>query len=71
MRIGEMNRENYADYAKMINLMNGSSGKGANPLEACKSGDFSLRFTPTDVKFAKPNWNNIPTKRDKPAMSEQ
>lgn len=71
MRIGEMTRENYADYAKMIELMNNSSCTASNPLEACKSGDFSLRFTPTDVKFSKPNWNNIPTKRDKPAMSEK
>ena len=33
-------------------------------------GNFALRFTPTDRPFTKPNWDNIMTKRDKPAMSE-
>lgn len=33
-------------------------------------GNFALRFTPTDRPFTKPNWDEIMTKRDKPAMSE-
>lgn len=33
-------------------------------------GNYSLRFTPTDKPFNKPNWDEIMTKRDKPAMSD-
>lgn len=29
-----------------------------------------MRFKPVDIKFTKPNWGNIMTKRDKPAMLE-
>lgn len=29
------------------------------------------RFKPVDIKFTKPNWDNIMTKRDKPTMSEE
>lgn len=29
-----------------------------------------MRFKPVDIKFTKPNWGSIMTKRDKPAMSE-
>ena len=34
-----------------------------------KQVKFALCFTPIDIEFAKPNWDNIMTKRDVPAMS--
>ena len=40
-------------------------------LAQCDYGNFALRFKPVDIKFTKPNWDNIMTKRDKPAMSEE
>ena len=43
----------------------------SNPLAQCDYGNFALRFKPVDIKFTKPNWGNIMTKRDKPAMSEE
>ncbi len=43
----------------------------SNPLAQCDYGNFALRFKPVDIKFTKPNWDNIMTKRDKPAMSEE
>jgi len=40
-------------------------------LAQCDYGNFSLRFKPVDIKFTKPNWDTIMTKRDKPVMSEE
>lgn len=62
-------RDNYSSYAKLVQQLGG--GK-LNPVDKYGTdyGNFSLRFTPTDRPFAKPNWDNIMTKRDKPAMSE-
>ena len=65
----QITRDNYASYAKLIQQM---SGGKLNPADEYGTdyGNFSLRFTPTDRPFVKPNWNEIMTKRDKPAMSE-
>lgn len=34
-------------------------------LKGVKYGDFSLRFTPSNLTFSEPNWDNIVTKRKK------
>lgn len=34
-------------------------------------GNYSLRYTPTNRPFTKPNWSNIATKQSSPAMSEK
>ncbi len=64
-------RNNYSQYTNMIQQMFGNKSKSNNPLAQCDYGNFSLRFKPVDISFPKPNWNNIMTKRDKPAMSEE
>ena len=61
-------RENYSAYSKMLQQMLGNKN---DPLAQCDYGNFALRFKPVDISFSKPNWNNIMTKRDKPAMSEE
>ncbi|MDO5157122.1 MAG: hypothetical protein Q4D51_14290 [Eubacteriales bacterium] len=62
-------RDNYSSYAKLVQQLGG--GK-LNPIDEYGTdyGNYSLRFTPTNRPFIKPNWDNIMTKRDKPAMSE-
>ena len=62
-------RENYSSYANLVQQLGG--GK-LNPVDKYGTdyGNFALRFTPTDRPFVIPNWDNIMTKRDKPAMSE-
>lgn len=51
--------------------MFGNRKNSNDPLTQCDYGNFSLRFKPVDIKFTKPNWDNIMTKRDKPVMSEE
>ena len=65
----QITRDNYSSYIKLIQQM---SGGKLNPLDEYGTdyGNYSLRFTPTDRPFRKPNWDEIMTKRDKPAMSE-
>ncbi|MEH2951715.1 hypothetical protein VV089_01765 [Candidatus Merdisoma sp. JLR.KK011] len=67
----QITRDNYSQYANMIQQMFGSKKSSANPLAQCDYGNFALRFKPVDIAFAKPNWDNIMTKRDEPAMSEE
>lgn len=64
-------RNNYSQYTNMIQQMFGNKGKSNDPLAQCDYGNFALRFKPVDISFSKPNWDNIMTKRDKPAMSEK
>lgn len=51
--------------------MFGNRKNSNDPLTQCDYGNFSLRFKPVDIKFTKPNWDNIMTKRDKSAMSQE
>lgn len=67
----QITRENYEQYAKMVQQMMGNKSNSNNPLAQCDYGNFSLKFKAVDIKFTKPNWNTIMTKRDKPAMSEE
>lgn len=67
----QITRDNYSQYSQMIQQMLGNKKKSNDPMAQCDYGNFALRFKPVDIKFAKPNWNNIMTKRDKPAMSEE
>jgi len=64
-------RSNYSQYANIIQQMFGNKRKSNDLLAQCDYGNFQLRFTPVDISFSKPNWNDIMTKRDKPAMSEK
>lgn len=63
-------RDNYSYYAKMVQMM-GNNADSGDSLSDCDYGNFSLRFQPVNIKFSKPDWNKIMTKRDKPAMSEE
>lgn len=65
----QITRENYSSTQKMIQQMFGGKNGTPDPY-GTDYGNYSLRFTPTDRPFNKPNWDNIMTKRDKPAMSE-
>lgn len=67
----QITRNNYLQYAKMVQQMMGNKSSSNDPLAQCDYGNFSLRFKPVDINFTKPNWDNIMTKRDKPAMSEE
>lgn len=64
-------RNNYTQYSNMIQQMFCNKSKSNDPLAQCDYGNFSLRFKPVDISFSKPNWDNIMTKRNKPAMSDK
>ena len=65
----QITRDNYSSTQKMIQQMFGGKNGTPDPY-GTDYGNYSLRFTPTDRPFNKPNWDNIMTKREKPAMSE-
>ena len=67
----QITRDNYSYYSNLIQQMSGNKKKTSDPFAQCDYGNFSLRFKPVNISFAKPNWNNIMTKRNKPAMSEE
>ncbi len=67
----QITRDNYSQYAGLIQQMMGSKKGTSDPLSECDYGNFALRFKPVNISFTKPNWDNIMTKRDKPAMSEE
>lgn len=67
----QITRENYSQYANMIQQMMGNKQKFSDPLSQCDYGNFALRFKPVDIQFTKPDWDNIMTKREQPAMSEE
>ena len=65
----QITRDNYSSYAKLVQQMGGGKLSSVDKY-GTDYGNFALRFTPTDRPFTKPNWDEIMTKRDKPAMSE-
>ena len=67
----QVTRDNYSQYAQIVQQMIGKKVSSNNSLAQCDYGNFSLRFKPVDINFTKPNWDTIMTKRDKPAMSEE
>ena len=69
--IMQITRDNYSQYAQMVQQMFGKKASSNDPLAQCDYGNFSLRFKPVDINFTKPNWDTIMTKRDKPAMSDE
>ena len=69
--IMQITRDNYSQYAQMVQQMFRKKASSNDPLAQCDYGNFSLRFKPVDINFTKPNWDTIMTKRDKPAMSEE
>ncbi len=66
----QITRENFTSAQKMIQQMFGSNNGIPDPY-GTDYGNYSLRFTPTDRPFTKPNWNNIATKQSYPTMSEK
>ncbi|MCM1227058.1 MAG: hypothetical protein NC320_06480 [Clostridium sp.] len=67
----QITRYNYSYYSNLVQQMMSNKRGTSDPLSECDYGNFSLRFKPVDIRFTKPNWDNIMTKRDKPAMSEE
>lgn len=67
----QITRDNYSQYAALVQQLSGNKKGLKNPLDECDYGNYALRFKPVDLNFVKPNWDNIMTKRDKPAMSEE
>lgn len=67
----QITRENYSLYSNMIQQFMGNKQKLSDPLSQCDYGNFALRFKSVDISFTKPNWDNIMTKREQPAMSEE
>ncbi len=66
----QITRDNYTSTQNMINQMFGGKNGTPDPY-GTDYGNYSLRFTPTDRPFTKPNWNIIATKQSSPAMSEK
>ena len=66
----QITRDNYSSYAKLVQQMGGGKLSSVDKY-GTDYGNFALSFTPTDRPFTKPNWDEIMTKRDKPAMSEE
>jgi hypothetical protein len=69
MRIGHVTINNSNEYIEMFKKMNIQDKETSKPYSS--KVQFSNKFKPTDIKFIQPNWDNLMTKRDKPAMSEQ
>lgn len=67
----QITRDNFSYYNNLVQQMTGNRKGSSNPLSECDYGNFALRFKPVNISFTKPNWDNIMTKRDKPAMSEE
>lgn len=67
----QITRDNYSQYAGLIQQMMGGKKGASDPFSECDYGNFALRFKPVNISFTRPNWDNIMTKRDKPAMSEE
>lgn len=67
----QITRDNYSYYSNLVQQLAGNKKIVSDPLAQCDYGNFALRFKPVDISFSKPNWDNIMTKRDKPAMSEE
>ena len=67
----QITRDNYSHYSNLVQQMIGKKKGSSDPLSECDYGNFALRFKPVNISFTKPNWDNIMTKRDKPAMSEE
>ena len=67
----QVTRDNYSQYANLVQQMMGNSRGKGDPMAQCDYGNYALRFKPVDISFPKPDWDNIMTKRNKPAMSEE
>ena len=65
----QITRDNASSVQKMITQMFGGKNGTPDPY-GTDYGNFDLRFTPTDRPFNPPDWNEVKTKQDKPAMSE-
>lgn len=57
----QITRDNYSQYANMVQQMFGNKKNSNNPLAQCDYGNFALRFKSVDIQFTKPNWDNIMT----------
>ena len=55
--IMQITRDNYLQYAQMVQQMFGKKASSNDPLAQCDYGNFSLRFKPVDINFTKPNWD--------------
>lgn len=66
-----VNRDNYEQYTQMIQQMMNGGSEQQKELAKCHYGDYSRRNIPVNITFPKPNWNELMTKREKPAMSEE
>ena len=51
----QITRDNYSQYADMIQQMFSNKGKSNDPLAQCDYGNFALRFKPVHISFSKPN----------------
>lgn len=67
----QITRDNYSQYANMVQQMFGNKKNSNDPFDKCDYGNYALRFEPVDIPFTKPNWDSVMTKRDTPAMSEE
>lgn len=67
----KITRDNYSYYSNLVKQLAGNKKESGDPLSECDYGNYALRFKPVDLPFAKPNWDNIMTKRDQPTMSEE
>jgi len=68
MRIGELTRENVGAY-QMLFRGYGTEAEISDILTANR-GKFEARFTPVQLRYAMPDWTDVPTKST-PAMSDE
>ena len=45
----QITRDNYSQYANMVQQMFGNKKNSSDPLAQCDYGNFALRFKPVDV----------------------
>ncbi len=46
----QITRDNYSQYANLVQQMMGGKGSG-DPLSECDYGNFALRFKPVNISF--------------------
>lgn len=66
----QINRDNYSSYSKMIQQLLGGKNGTPDPY-GTDYGNYSLRYTPTERPFTKPDWSNMATKQSSSTMSEK
>ena len=48
----QINRDNYSQYAQMVQQMSGGKTQKGDPMAQCDYGNFALHFKPVNISFS-------------------